>query len=220
MFIFNEHSRRLSASPLADLFGGAHNQPVTVRTYGKGKAVFLKTNTLDYLQNRLVNKEAHVHHLVGELLRANGIRPEFAVKNASGEAVVGVETHVFRNGGVRLITLLSNPLLRVDELGPPDFRSNQRFEKPVTLNLSLPQPMYLYDMRQQKPLGLMEKITLTLNPYEPIILAAVPTILPELRLNAPLRAQRGRNARLSITANRVWPRFTSFIWRFLTQTEN
>ena len=69
-----------------------------------------------------------MHELVGNLLRSNGIRPEFAVTDAKGNPVVGVETHIYRNGGVRLITLISNPQLRVDELGPPDFRSNQRFE--------------------------------------------------------------------------------------------
>jgi hypothetical protein len=199
---FNEHSRRLSMSSLADLFRAPRgNEPVSVQAYGRGKAIFLKTNTTDYLQNRLVNKEASVHRLVGDLLHSNGIRPEFAVTNASGGAVVGVETHVFRNGGVSLITLLSNPLLRVDELGPPDFRSNQRFEKAVALNLRLPQAMYLYDTRQQKSLGRMEKISLTLSPYEPIILAASPIALPQLQINAPTRTTRGASVRLGVSCD-------------------
>ena len=139
---FDEHSRRLPQSPLADLFGGSHEQAITVHDFGKGKAIFLKTDTLDYHQNRLDHKEGPVHELVGNLLRSNGIRPEFAVTDAKGNPVVGVETHIYRNGGVRLITLISNPQLRVDELGPPEFRSNERFETPVTVNVSLPEPMY------------------------------------------------------------------------------
>ena len=34
---FNEHSRRLATSPLADLFGGDHAQPVTIRTLRQRK---------------------------------------------------------------------------------------------------------------------------------------------------------------------------------------
>jgi hypothetical protein len=188
---FDEHSRRLSQSPLADLFGGAHDQAITVHPFGKGKAIFLKTDTLNYHQNRLVHKEGPVHELVENLLRSNGIRPEFAVMDAKGNPVVGVETHIYRNGGIRLITLISNPQLRVDELGPPDFHSNQRFENPVTVNIALPGPMYLYDVRGRKTLGQKRTLTVTVNPYEPIILAAAPGPLPELRVSAPSEARRG-----------------------------
>jgi hypothetical protein len=193
---FDEHSRRLSQSPLADLFGGAHDQAITVHPFGKGKAIFLKTDTLNYHQNRLVHKEGPVHELVGNLLRSNGIRPEFAVMDAKGNPVVGVETHIYRNGGIRLITLISNPQLRVDELGPPDFHSNQRFENPVTVNIALPGPMYLYDVRGRKTLGQKRTLTVTVNPYEPIILAAAPGPLPELRVSAPSEARRGDLVRL------------------------
>ena len=178
-------------SPLAGLFGGPHDQAVTIRNLGKGKAIFLKTDTLNYHQNRLIHKEGPVHELIGNLLRSNGIRPEFAVTDANGNPVVGVETHIYRNGGVRLITLISNPQLRVDELGPPDFHSNQRFETPVTLNIALPAPMYLYDMRERKALGQKRTLSVTVNPYEPILLAAAASPLPQLQVSAPSEARRG-----------------------------
>ena len=193
---FDEHSRRLPQSPLADLFGGSHEQAITVHDFGKGKAIFLKTDTLDYHQNRLDHKEGPVHELVGNLLRSNGIRPEFAVTDAKGNPVVGVETHIYRNGGVRLIALISNPQLRVDELGPPDFRSNERFETPVTVNVSLPEPMYVYDVRGRKALGQKRMMSVTVNPYEPIILAAAPGPLPDLRVSAPSEARRGELVQL------------------------
>ncbi len=195
---FNEHSRRLSQPALADLFGGAHNGPVTVRKAGQGQAIFLQTGTLNYLQDRLTRKEGPVHTLVGDLLRSNGLRPEFAVTDSSGKPVVGVEMHVFENGGVRLITLLSNPQSRVDELGPPDFRSNQRFETPVTVTVTLPQPLYLYDVRQCKSFGQKSKITVTINPYEPTVFAASPAPLPTLYVGAPTEAKRGLSVHLSL----------------------
>ena len=197
---FNQHSRRLAGSPLNDLFGGPHDQPVTVRGLGKGKAIFLKATALDYLQDRLSGKEAATHDLVADLMRANDIVPEFSVTDAAGKSVVGVETHVFRNGGVDVVTLMSNPLLRVDELGPPDFRSNKRFETPVSVKLKLPAQRYVYDCRTGKSYGQKQSMELMVDPYEPIILAASPSPLPKLRLFAPASAKRGSMVEIGISA--------------------
>jgi len=114
--------------------------------------------------------------------------------------VVGVEAVGFANGGVRLISMLSNPQLRVDELGPADFQSNERFEKPVAVHLRLPQPMYLYDTRARKALGRQESLNLTLDPYAPAILAASATALPELRLSILEEAMRGTTLHIGVTA--------------------
>ena len=195
---FDEHSRRLAASPLADLFGGPREGAVTVRTLGSGKAISLHIGTLSYLEDRLVQKEGPVHKLVGDLLRSNGANPDFAVTGPSGQPIVGVETHVFENGGVRLISLLSNPLLRVNELGPPDFRSNRRFEKPAAVTLTLPAPMYVYDVRQAKSLGDKRWLALTVDPYEPIVLAVSPVPLPNLQVFAPSTASRGSTIQIGI----------------------
>lgn len=200
--LFDEHSRRLPAGSLADLFAGSHDGPATVRTFGRGKAIFLKTDTLNYHQDRLVNKEGPVQKLVGDLLRSNGIRPEFTISDATGQPPVGVEMHVFRNGGVRLITLLSNPQMRVDELGPPDFRSNARFEKPVTFKLSLPSAMNVYDLRRAESLGLKRELMVKLDPYEPTIFSVAQTPITKLDVMAPAEIQRGSTARIGISCPR------------------
>ncbi len=194
---FDEHSRRLPKAQLDDLFGDTHDQSVNMRPFGKGKAIFLNTDTLNYHQNRLVKKEEPVHDLAGKLFQQSEIHPQFAVTDAQGHPVVGIETHVFRNGGVRLVSLISNPQLRVDELGPPDFRSNGRFEKPVTVTLSLPQPMFVYDVRGCKFLGEKKTLVMTVNPYEPMILAATPTKLEQLQISAPAKISRGSLAQIS-----------------------
>ena len=196
--VFDEHSRRLPAASLADLFGGSQEGPVAVRTFGRGKAISIHADTLNYHQNRLINKEGPVHQLVGDLLRSNGVRPEFAIADANGRPPVGVEVHVFRNGGVELITLLSNPQMRVDELGPPDFRSNARFEKPISFKLSLPCAMSVYDVRQAKSLGSQHEMTVNLNPYEPTILAVTQAAMPRLEIFAPSEVQRGSTANIGL----------------------
>ena len=192
---FNERSRRLKESPLAHLFTTA-NRPAI------GKAVLVKADTLNYLTDRLLKKEGAVHSAVGNLLRQD-IRPYVQVTDGSGKAVVGVEVHAFRNGGVTLITLLSNPLQRVDELGPPDFKSNGRFETAVRVKVTLPYSSWLYDMRTGQSLGQKLTFDAVVQPYEPNIIAASPSQLPALRLAVPQIASRGGLLNISLATERT-----------------
>jgi len=88
--------------------------------------------------------------------------------------------------------------LRVDELGPPEFKSNDRFAKPRTVKLAFPREMNVYDVRASKPLGRQKEITVTLDPYEPAIFAASPIAIAELEISAPARVQRGESAQIGL----------------------
>ncbi len=185
---FDEHSRRLPAGQLHDLPWG-----------DRGRAVLVKADVLNYNQQRLVGKEGPVLQRVSDLLRESGVRAEFAVTDDSGRAAVGVETHLFQNGAVRIVGLLSNPQLRVDDLGPAEFKSNERFEKPRTVKLSLPGEMYAYDLRAAKAMGKRKEIAVTLDPYEPAIFAVSATQIPPLRLSSPARVTRGETAQIALS---------------------
>lgn len=185
--LFDEHCRRLATPSLAGIFAGGH---------GQGKAV--RMNAIDYHQLRLVNREGELHGAAGKLLGEMGVRPAFAVLDGANRPVVGVETHRFRNGGVTIIGLLSNPQMRVDELGPPEFRSNERFEKPRTVRLVLPVALYCYDIRAAKVLGLQREISVALDPYEPVVMAFSPTPLPALRISAPRHVARGEIVQIGL----------------------
>jgi len=197
---YDEHSRELPQSSLADLFGEPQTQDVNVRPYGSGKAILLKTDIVGYLQDRLTGKEGPTHREVENLLRSIGVHPQFAVTDDNGNPVVGVDAHVYANGGVRIVALESNPQLDVNELGPPDFRSNSRFSKPIAVHLHLPNPMYLYDTRAHQALGEKKELTLTVDPSSPTILVASDTPLPEMQVSVPAQAQRGMVANISIHA--------------------
>ncbi len=188
--VFDEHCRRLPKPLLADVFDA--------RAFGRGQAIRLTADTLSYHQDRLVGKEGPVHRMAGELLAAVGVKPRFAVTDATGRPVVGVETHLFRNGGVWIVALMTNPQLRVDELGPPEFKSNDRFAKPAAVRLALPGELFVYDVRAAKALGKRGEIPVTLDPYEPTIFAVAPAGIPELELSAPARVKRGETAALGM----------------------
>ncbi|HET8549775.1 MAG TPA: alpha-amylase family protein [Bryobacteraceae bacterium] len=181
---YNEHSRKLDRSPLADLFTGG------------GKAILFKGDILNYHQNRLVKKEREVHQAMGELLA--GVKPQIPVVGADGRPIVGVEIHSFVSGGVRIVAVLSNPQLRVDELGPPEFRSNERFTEPAAVRLMIPENMHVYDIRKARYLGGPSELRETLDPYEPAIYAVSPAQLPALELSLPARAKRGDTAQIAM----------------------
>lgn len=185
--VFDEHSRKRPAGALSDLF-----------TSGS-KAV--KLDALDYYQLRLMSKEGALREKAEELFQAQGVQPAFAVLDASGHSVAGIETHRFQNGGVTLIGLLSNPQQRVDELGPPEFKSNQRFEKTVNVRLVLPEEYYAYDLRGAKLIGRTRELAVTLDPYEPALFAFTANPLPTLRVSTPRRIARGEILRIGMAFN-------------------
>jgi len=188
---FDEHSRRLPKPQLADLF--------EANTFGLGKAVRPGANILTYHQERLVNKEAATHRTMGDLLKNAGVAPQFAVTDSSGRPVVGVETHTFRNGGVWIVAVMTNPQLRVDELGPPEFKSNDRFSKPMQVRLTVPPDRFVYDVRAGKTLGKLREIPVTLDPYEPTIFAVASSQLAALELSTPQRVKRGESATIGMS---------------------
>jgi hypothetical protein len=196
---FDDHSRKLPQSRLADLFPSASTAPMTVTPYGKGKAIVVNMDTVAYLQNRIAGKEAHTFSEMTKLFAAAGVKPEIRVVDQAGKPIVGVNVRIFQNGGVRLLTLLSNPQMRVNELGPADFKSNDRFEKLPTAFVHLPYPMYVRDPRKHKDLGLQSTLQVSVDPYDPEIFSLSDRPLPALSVALPDTAQAG--AEVSLVLN-------------------
>jgi len=186
--VFDERCKRLPKPQLEDVFAAGN--------YGRGRAILLKQSILNYHQDRVINKEGAAHRMVGDLLP--GIKPQFAVTDATGKPHIGLETHTFRNGGVRIVALHSNPELRIDELGPPEFKSNDRFAKPASVSVNLGGELYAYDVRAAKPLGRVSQIKVTVDGHEPSIFAVAPAAMPELELLAPDRVARGQTAEFGL----------------------
>jgi len=188
---FNAHSRHLSTSLLEDLFSGEHTQPLTIKPYGSGKTIFVNTNTLDYLQDRITGKEGNTYKVIADLFKASGIQAELPTTDEHDKPIVGINVHVFSNGAVRLLSLQSNPQQAVDELGPPSFHSNKRFEVSHTVQIHLPTRMYVYDVRKKKFLGNQQSLAVTVDPYEPTILSLTGTLPPHLEVSVPGEAAAG-----------------------------
>lgn len=183
---FDEHSRRLAASQLGDV---------------ENRFVRLPGDVLNYHRDRSLGKEGPVLEATRKVLDSAGQKPRFRVTDERGASVVGVETHVFRNGGATIVGLLSNPQLRVDELGPPEFKSNERFEKVRPLRLVAPDESYVYDVRKGVLLGKRKEVALTLDPYEPVILAFLPIPADGVRIAMSNTAERGTTLDVGFAGN-------------------
>lgn len=176
--VFDEHSRRLDKPRLTDI---------------SAKLARIPGDVLNYHQHRLIGKEAAVYEAARKILAQGAVEPAFRA------AEVGVEIHRFRNGGATIVGLLTNPQLRVNELGPPEFKSNQRFEKPRSVRLPLAGDAFVYDVRRGRALGRPREIATDLDPYEPAIYALLPSQPSQLRISAPGRVARGANANISVS---------------------
>jgi hypothetical protein len=181
---FDEHGRRLPQAQLADL---------------DGKILHAGPDVLDYHRQRVLRKGGAIRDAAARIFSEAGVQPQFRVTDTEGQPVQGVETHVFRNGAVTIVALLTNPDLRVDELGPPDFRSNENFAHRQSLRLALPETLAVYDVRAAKFLGKSRVLNVDLDPYEPMIYAVCPEALPDLTLSAPARVARGETGRARIS---------------------
>ncbi|HLK19055.1 MAG TPA: hypothetical protein VKT81_08865, partial [Bryobacteraceae bacterium] len=183
---FDEHSRKLSGSQLRAI---------------EKQFVRLPGDVLNYHRDRLLGKEGPVLEAARKTLDSAGLKPNYRVTDQQGAAVVGVETHVFHNGGATIVGLLSNPQLRVDELGPPEFKSNERFEKVRQLRLSAPNEWYVYDARKGVLLGKRKEVELTLDPYEPAIFAFLPIAAGSARLEMSRTVERGSTLDVGFAAD-------------------
>ncbi len=166
---YDEHGRKLPEPRLAGV-------PMTKFEGG----------ILDYHRDRVAGKESAAANAARKAFERMGLVPAVRVDSGSG-----VETHTFRFGDVTLIALHTNPQLRVDELGPPDFKSNQRFERVRELKVRLPRESHVYDVRRGKALGRVAALDVTLDPYEPRVFALSPRALEEPAIAAPREAARG-----------------------------
>lgn len=182
---FDEHSRRLPASQLRDVLEQMSEIP----------------GVLDYHRLRLLGKEGGVREAARKIFEEAGVRPAYSVVDEQGRGVTGVETHVFRNGGATIVALLSNPQLRVDELGPPEFKSNERFEQPRRLKLVLPAELYVYDVRKAEALAKRKEVDFTLDPYEPAVYALLPAPAASLRISVQDHVPAGGSAAISLATD-------------------
>ncbi len=185
---FDEHSRRLAQPSLSDLLKG---------DTGHGKIAPM--HAIDYANQRVLGTGAELQGAMQKITAGAGVSPLFRVTDALGHPVPGIELQEFRNGAVTVVGLNSNPPIEVDELGPLKVKSEQRFEKNRTVRLTAPVELYAYDVRRAKSLGRLKQLNLSIDPYEPALIAFSATPIGDLQIAAPAKIGRGGTAQIGLS---------------------
>ena len=180
--IFDEHGRKLSVSPLSDVFSGLSREAGDGPFPGNGRAIMLS------LPNGPSPSE---NQRLAEILEAAGIRPAFAVVGTGGAAVGDVETYVFENGGA-VILAMQRDLAATPAGAEPDTANRE------AISVILPHRFHAYDLRARKVLGETDRLQFELGPIEPILLALSEKPLPAPALSGPRSAHVGENAEFII----------------------
>ena len=208
---YDEHGRKLQEGQLIDVFGKTSESETTEHAFGQGMAFHVVTNLLDYHRDRVLGKGIETRDLVARMLKRAGVAPAFSVAGEDGKPASGVELHQFRNGDVTILGLLSNPDLRVDELGPPDFRSNEHFARARSLKVTMPEQMFVYDVRTSSFAGPKRELSVQLDPYEPVIYALSHRKMPDIVLHPPDRIARGTTASVGVSFDGHTPATTHIL---------
>ena len=177
---------------LAVFQAGDGTPAVIARKHGKGQVLYLNAVITDYHRWRMKSPEGRaLREFVREILSAAGVRPQYAVTTADGKPALGVEVHPWRCGNLRVLGVLRNYGLRVSELGPPEYRKQTFFERPMDVRVDFGQAVAVYDQRQGKFLGMKRRVTFALDKYLPTVLSILPQPVKGMRITAPAQAQRG-----------------------------
>ena len=186
--MYDEQGRRLSTPRLLEFFGPPMVGLITERRFGRGRAIYVNADVTRYARDRLLAQEPELHRTMGRILESALGAPEFRVTDPSGQPVMGVEIQALRNGALTLLAIQSNPEL---DIGSVDGASNKRFEAARSLQVTWRGERFVSSVRAAKALGKRARLSINLDPYEPVLLTLSPQPLPRLIVTGPRQLRPG-----------------------------
>lgn len=168
--LYDQHGRKMSVPLLADL----------IREHDEGAAISLAADA----------PQATAVRALTALLKRQGVAPDFPVHRPDGAAASDVETYEFRAGDATILALL-----RADASGRAVVGRDSE-----TVVLPLRRRQYAYDLRARRSLGPSDRLTLTIPPFVPAIVALSDAPLPPPRLSGPSEAAAGALAQFAVRA--------------------
>jgi hypothetical protein len=139
------------------------------RKAAEGQAIYLNLTPIDYAKLRLEGKGEELRQVAAQLLADAGISPPVSV-TIDGGPPVGCEVLTYRNADRRYLAIMRRPEYRVDSLGEIGYTDNSLFEKPVQVTVGFRSSMRAAELLSERDLGEPDQVTLTLDPWKPLIL--------------------------------------------------
>ena len=184
---------------------------VIVRPAGKGRAIYLNLDVVDNHRWRLKPAEAaDARELFTQLSTLAKIEPVITVTRADGAPLPGVEVHTYANGAQKMVAIQQNPQLRINELGPPEYQSNDVFQKDEDVGVQFGAAYDVYDTVKGIYVSRTSGVITKLNAYEPLIYALNSQPAGELTIEAPAKVKRGEAIAISAKLNGPAPGACAF----------
>jgi len=193
--LFDQHSRRLVKPLLSDIFARRPRDAPASFRFGRGKAVYLVPDAEARTGRSAAGSRLEFSRRLATLIDEAGVESSVALSTPSGEPISDVETYLFRNGETSIVAMLRDfPLTASNGTSSGTDPSD---EEPV--EVKLPGTFFLYDLREKKALGQVNRFALALNAVEPVIFALSRTPLPAPVVAGPEQLHPGETAALHLT---------------------
>ncbi|MGC2416034.1 MAG: beta-galactosidase [Stellaceae bacterium] len=183
--IFDEHGRRLKTAAFADVFAGLAVGAGTRSAFGRGEAINLPAPQ---------PRDRDGCNRLRDIFSAAGIVPMVSLIRSDGRSTDDLETYIFKNAGITIVGLLRD-LDKTDATrpNPPDDLE--------TVELKLPRPYEVYDVRAQRALGYTARRKVAIGFHAPVVLVLSQQPLPEPSISGPTSVNAGDTARFRISPN-------------------
>jgi len=202
--IMDGHGRMLDKSSLFDIFG--EFAPMEVRTYGKGKAVYLGDYIKGYSEKRKRGEGKGVCAGMARFLKelpVKGLMPFADVTDSNGEVRQDIDVSLFESGQAKYLTLIRSISLvsTVKAAGAEAGSVSGAVSGSDTsaVNVQIPGAAFVYDVRNGKFLGNVDQFTTNLNPSQANVFALLPAKLEAILLELD-RQEYGGGQAVNFTA--------------------
>ncbi len=160
----------------AQTMGHAGDTPlVIVRKVGKGQAVLLNFAMLSFPPISTAETPEAAAEFVQALFAAAGVRPTVTLTGGDGRLVRNTQIIRWRNGHIELLALFNEGM----GMGWLD---TSKGGKAQPAQVTLPRPMYVYDLRHHKALGRVKTFTTGIIPCRATFFALLPREAPDAQL--------------------------------------
>jgi hypothetical protein len=197
----NARKVRVVAKDARHGVGHADDAALVVRKAGRGKAVFLNLDISGYSGVRA--KDPARGEVIISLLRSvlpESVQPVARVLSArTRQPTGGAEVIAWEAGpGRKHVTVSSNYSIRKSGVGGEEAVDNSYFEKEGKIIVKLDRPYHVINQRTGEPHGKTDEVTLTMSPWEPIILTLQDAPFARPRVSGPATAKRGEVLKLDL----------------------
>lgn len=165
---------------------------IILKNHGLGKTVYLNMDITNYHRWRLKDNEGdNIRKIFNALFEIAAVKPYTPLTTINENDKSSLEIFNKKSGKMDLISVHRNYQLRISELGPPEYQDISSLQNEFNVDIDLGKTCAVYDLRNEKYLGMTDKVSLQMPIWEPIILTTFESEIKSLDINIPEEVAAG-----------------------------